>query len=154
MICVCLSPPLTTGMERAGFFVVERLKFFFRFWHLLGCWVLSWWTSKLCIVGELAGGGSVAVGVGVKCHASFDTWHGTCDTWILSFDFLVLVLLPAHIKRFVVSCMRDSYLLFSIQLENLLKSFGRDLDWISFIQRTHFSKLDYCSSWTGVRHDT
>ena len=32
-------------------------------------------TSLLCIVGELAGGGSVTVAVGVS-----DRWHATCDT--------------------------------------------------------------------------
>ena len=38
------------------------------FWDLklsLGFWILSWKTSLLCIVGELAGGRSVAVAVGV-----------------------------------------------------------------------------------------
>ena len=49
---VCLSPPSATGTERAG-----------HFWW--GYWVLSWQTILLYIMGELAGGGFVAVTVGV-----------------------------------------------------------------------------------------
>ena len=44
-------------------------------------------TSLLCIMGELAGGGSVAVGIS-------DSWYVTCD-----------MLLSAHIERFRVTCM-------------------------------------------------
>ena len=42
-----------------------------------------WWASLLCIVGELEGGGSlaVAVGVGVTCHVSCVTWHLACAMW-------------------------------------------------------------------------
>ena len=50
-------------------------------------------------------------------HMTPDMWHLTADTWyktlfslslfVLLCTFLLLVLLPAHIKRFSVSCMRD-----------------------------------------------
>ena len=38
-------------------------------------------TSWLCIMGELAGGGSVAVAVGIS-----DMWQVTCNTWHMTHD--------------------------------------------------------------------
>ena len=43
----------------------------------------SLWIILQCIVGELAGGGSVAVAVAVAVN---DIWHVTCDTWNLTPD--------------------------------------------------------------------
>ena len=60
-------------------------------------WVLgSFQTSLLCLVGELAGGQSVAMAFGisnkwqVRCdmwHVICDMWHLTCDTWPVTHDF-------------------------------------------------------------------
>ena len=61
------------------------------------------------IMGELAGEGSVTVAVGVSdmWQVTRDMWHLTHDTWHMTYDFFVLVLLSAHVERFIVSCMRD-----------------------------------------------
>ena len=59
------------------------------FWVLtfLGFLVLSWWTSLLCIVGELAGGGSLAVGaVDVS-----DMWHVTQYMWHVTYAIRRLI---------------------------------------------------------------
>ena len=47
----------------------------------LGFWVLSWRSSLMGIVGELAGGGSVAVAVGPTVLALLTgyRWHMTQD---------------------------------------------------------------------------
>ena len=55
---------------------------FFVVWFFF---VLSWWTSVLWIVGELAGKGAVTaavhIGVGDTWHMTCDTWHVSCKTW-------------------------------------------------------------------------
>ena len=58
--------------------------FVFRFFVVF--WVLSWWTSLLCIVGEFLGWGSVAVGVGDMWQVKGDMWHVTCDMWHMTYD--------------------------------------------------------------------
>ena len=74
--------------------------------------VLSWQTSLLCIVGELAGGGSVAVAVGVS-----ERWQVIHFFFLffLNFFVMVLVLLTAYAKRFSVSRMRDFFFIFPIE---------------------------------------
>ena len=75
---------------------------------------MSWQTSLLCIVGKLAGGGSVAVAVavGVGWHVTCDRWHITCDIFFflffLGFVWMIWlsVLLSAHIERLSVSRLR------------------------------------------------
>ena len=54
----------------------------------LGFGFLSWWTSLLCIVGELAGAWSmaVAVGHGDMWQVTCDMWHMICDTWHVTRD--------------------------------------------------------------------
>ena len=51
--------------------------FCFNFWRFFG----SFQVSLLCIVGELAGGGSVAVAVSLS-----DKWQVTCDRWRMTHD--------------------------------------------------------------------
>ena len=88
----------------------------FRFWIYFS-FFLSWWTRLLCIVGELAGGWSVVVGVGYRRHVTCDRgqvtgdrWQMTWYTWQMTqninficwgaqicFIFFVSVLLSAHI---------------------------------------------------------
>ena len=75
--------------------------FLYRFVILVGFWVLSWWTSLLCIMGELAGGGSMAmaVGVGVRWQMKRDMWKDYLleRGWGLRQGiFLVLVSLSGH----------------------------------------------------------
>ena len=60
----------------------------------------------MCIVGELAGRGSMAVAVGVS-----DMWQATYDMWHLIFCF-VLMLLSALIEKFCFSGLQDFYTLF------------------------------------------
>ena len=70
-------------------------------------------------MGELAREGSVAetVGVGVMCHVLYVSCHVTIlfdfsssIIWLRFYVFfLVFVLLLAHIKRFSVSRVRDSF---------------------------------------------
>ena len=80
-------------------------------------------TSLLCIMGESAGEGSVAVAVGVsdrwhvthdKCNVKRDMWHLTHGTpFCFSFPFLsvstvvVSELLSPHVERFSVSHIQD-----------------------------------------------
>ena len=61
-------------------------------------------------MGELAGGGSLAVAVGTSDMrpVTCDTGHMTTNIVCIFFvDLYVLVLLSAHIKRFSVSHMRN-----------------------------------------------
>ena len=121
-------------------------------WFFFGFWVFA--TSLLCKMGELAG----RVFCGFSCwrwHMTFDTWHLTCDTWTITFlssflSVLVLMLLSAHIERFIVTCKRDYFYyqcstIFWVFLNSL-----RNVDWFHFIiskehnsngQQTIFSKL-------------
>ena len=55
----------------AGYFL-EGLGSFLGFEIIIGFKVLPCQTSLLCIVGELAGGVCVAVGVSDRCHGSCD----------------------------------------------------------------------------------
>ena len=54
-------------------------QWFLGFWIFIGCWSLP--TSLLCILGELVGGGSVALAIslvsGDRCHATRAKWHMT-----------------------------------------------------------------------------
>ena len=59
----------------------------FRFWIYFS-FFLSWWTRLLCIVGELAGGWSVVVGVGYRRHVTCDMWQGTGDRWQVTDDMI------------------------------------------------------------------
>ena len=68
------------------FFTVSIIFRLYNFFWDIG----SLQSSLLCIVGELAGKGSVAVAVGFSdrwkvtcdmCYSSCDTWQVTCDTW-------------------------------------------------------------------------
>ena len=66
----------------------------------------------MCIMGELAGGGSAAVAVAIS-----DRWHAACDTSHVACDMgpmthtknlvLLLVLLSTHFKRFSVFHIQD-----------------------------------------------
>ena len=69
-----------------GFFKIKN-KIKFPFWTNVPAFG-SLQTSILCIMRELARGGSVAVAVGVsdRWHATRNTWHMTCDTWHLTYD--------------------------------------------------------------------
>ena len=97
--------------------------------YRINVWVFvthCWWvkvkiSSKilLCILGELAGGGSVAVAVGVSDiwqvtgdmqNGTRDTWHMIHDMWLKIKEislFFKLALLSAHIEKFSVSRMRN-----------------------------------------------
>ena len=71
-------------------------------------------TSLLCIVGELAGRGSVVVAVGDRRQVTCDIWHMKQSKWHFFFcffsTFLVSVLLSAHTQRdSLVSRMRDFF---------------------------------------------
>ena len=72
------------------------------FWFnkILFFWSLQ--TSLLCIVSDLAGIQSVAVGISDMWQVKCNPWHISCGTW--SF---VTVLLSAHVKRITVSHKRD-----------------------------------------------
>ena len=84
----------------------------------------------VCILGELAGGGSVALFVGsrnrwqmthniwhvthYKWHVTSDTWHVTHDIFFSFFLFLflyvlILVLISAQVERFSIFCMQDFF---------------------------------------------
>ena len=85
-------------------------------------------TILLFVVGELVGGGSVAVPVGVwqktgeTGHMPHKTWHLTPETWQLTpdtwfflfslsfFFFLFSVLLLSHVQRYCASRMRDFFI--------------------------------------------
>ena len=61
---------------------------FFVFWSV--------WKSLMYIMGELAGGGSVAVAVAVGVsdmwHVSSDMWHVSSDMWHMTHDMWHLIL--------------------------------------------------------------
>ena len=92
-------------------------------------WFLGLKTILLWIVGELAGGGFMAVALSIS-----DMWQVTCnicpatgDSWIFLYFFIlayifgiliVLVLLTAHVKRFNVSRMRDFYYIIDKSIVN------------------------------------
>ena len=77
-------------------------------------WFFGLQTILSRIVGELVGGGSVSVAVGVsdRWHATHDMWHRTPDTWHLTptqprhqLNVFVLMQLSAYVNWFSVSCM-------------------------------------------------
>ena len=74
--------------------LLDVLLFFGRFDNFLRSDLIrvlgSLWTSLLCIVAELTGGGSVAVAVGVsdRWQVTLDTWQVTHDTWHVTHDIL------------------------------------------------------------------
>ena len=97
------------GFQNVQFFLNNCLKMLRA--KNLNCGSLQ--TILLCMVGELAGGGSMSVGVGVtpsNWHLTPDILHVTPNTWHLfslflyNFfkGFIVLVLLSSQ-----VSCMQD-----------------------------------------------
>ena len=94
------------GIPLDFFLAVLPFQWFFAFLVFWGFGSLQ--TSLLCIVGDLAGGGSVAVAVGISY-----TWHMTfVQTKFSSFlSVLVSVLLSAHVERFSVSRVQHFLLL-------------------------------------------
>ena len=78
-LCRQLEPGgLKTSSQRRTkntFFCLKKLGFE----NVFGLGILFWWTSLLCIVGELAGGGSLAVafGFGDRLQVTHDTLHYT-----------------------------------------------------------------------------
>ena len=116
------------GLQWHNFMFCSVLLIFwvFQLFRVLGASLL--WARLLWIMGELAGGGSVAVAVGVseRWHMTRDTPRMTHDTWhrhqicdkrhmILSVPFwlflffLVSVLLSAHVKKFSVSHVQNLF---------------------------------------------
>ena len=92
-LSVCLCVPSVGDQNQENWRLLGSLKlqkyehlflsFFFN-WFLifLNFWlVLSWWESLLCIVGALAGLGSVAVTADIG-----DQWQVTCDMWHVTHD--------------------------------------------------------------------
>ena len=85
----------TSGSKRFAHIGIPLEAFgFLQFWRFLRFGIfqvlVSLWTLLLCITGELAGQGSVAVAVGIsdrwqvtrsKRHMTNDTWHVTPDIW-------------------------------------------------------------------------
>ena len=97
--CALLETTLPCGLETSGqrayclYWLIKRSLNFLRFqWFFVKqkiyLWLLSWWTSLLCIVGDLAGGGSVAraVGVGDRWHVAGDRWQVIDDMWQVTND--------------------------------------------------------------------
>ena len=64
---------------------------------------LSWWTSLLVIMGDLAGGGTVGLAVAVG-----DRWHVTCNTWHMNYfdDFFLHWFFYLHTLRDLMSLIR------------------------------------------------
>ena len=124
---ICIGPTIRIGRESrclpyAGFLGFDTI--------VWGFCVLSWWTSLLCIVGELAARGSVALAVGVadrwqgtgyRWHVAYDIWHMIHGIW---FFFWLSMLLSADIERFSVSRMQDfrAQMVVIVGLQNLLFS--------------------------------
>ena len=92
--CPLQIPTLPGGPDTSGqrmhrlYCLTRRRKIFGKLERFFGFWFCIWFfgsvlmnQSLLCIVGELAGGGSVAVAVCVG-----DMWQVTCDTWYLTPD--------------------------------------------------------------------
>ena len=105
-------------------FLFLLLLHFFCFFKFLGflaslLWTSLLWSSLLCIMGELARGGSVPVAIGVsdKWQMTRNMWHMTYDilsflAFLLFYTFmyiLVLVLISASVKRVSVSHLRDFF---------------------------------------------
>ena len=98
-VCGLSSPPGNPTSQWTGDFwsnnvslISARRWFYFQsVWMILFfifflCFLfLSWWSSLLCIVVELAAEGSVRVAVGVgdrwqmTCHMTCCTWHSICE---------------------------------------------------------------------------
>ena len=91
------------------------------------CLCIPRWLDWL-LVGVLAGGGSMAMALGVsdRWQVTCDNWHATWDTWHVTHDFLKIYLLQflagwnysdffvsvplsAHIERLSVSRVRDFF---------------------------------------------
>ena len=104
-------------------------------------WVFgSLQTSLLCIMGELAGGGSLAVAVGVdRWHATHDTWHVKNDTWHMASD-------TWHLTPDMWHLTRDPWqiILFFSYFLSVTVSFG-----ISATIRTH--REIYCVRYAGFK---
>ena len=141
---------------------------FFLLWCFSEFWIF--WvfgplhTSLLCLVGELAGGGAVAVAVGDTQHVTCDTlhvtnemWYVTCDTRhiIYIFFFLSVCFWPfwywcyyPHTSRYSVSpvceissssfgwasTIRSNKFLFSIRYSRWLLMFCLKLRYVLAIQ--------------------
>ena len=134
VLCICLSPSLVTGNKRARNFrcrhimlKLQNSKLFL--WCFLPIFVLtlwwflvwSWWTSILCIVGDLAGRWSVAVAVcvGDRWQVTCDRWNVTGDRWQVTGDrwhSLVVILALLSAQRFSPSCMQDIFWIFVVSL--------------------------------------
>ena len=113
-------------------------------------WVLSWWTSLLCIVGELSWGGSeaVAVSIGERGKMKCDMWHVICDMWYVTCDTWH----PTHDMWYVTSDMWHTFLTLKTAFKfRRSHKYLRQLENVRFNLTIYHSGQSTCHWWQNVK---